>query len=303
MEFKKLLFMIFISFFVLAKAEALTRNEIILTAKTYKEMKWTCYAAYYSSSASKWIYESDNTYYGMAWSWNRWDTEAEFRKTVETNKMQPVQEAGIDCSGFVSRCWEFSWKEGTYNLENLSIIQGHTIYTLGAPGDFSNLLSGDMLVDYDNMGHAMIVYSVDDDNKKVYIYDAAVRTNEYKVDCREYKFSYVEECTPRSYFEHGIEEQSSSGYKYYTYNISPNPFYSLTQIKYALPTKSHITLKVYTVSGRLVKTLVDGKINPGTHTIVWNGRDKDGNSSSNGIYFIKFSTKDFCETKKVILLK
>lgn len=84
---------------------------------------------------------------------------------------------------------------------------------------------------------------------------------------------------------------------------APNPFGPSTFIHYALPTQSAVKLAVYDATGRLVRTLVDGPISAGNHSIVWDGADDRGNLVSSGIYFYSMKSGDFESTRKMTLLK
>lgn len=78
----------------------------------------------------------------------------------------------------------------------------------------------------------------------------------------------------------------------------PNPFNPTTQIQYSVPTNSFISLKVFTLLGEEVKTLVQGQKQPGTYEVTFNGE-----GLSNGIYMYQLRANDFVETKKLMLLK
>jgi hypothetical protein len=83
----------------------------------------------------------------------------------------------------------------------------------------------------------------------------------------------------------------------------PNPFNPTTRIEFSLKTRSHVTLRVYDVSGRLVRTLVDGVRDAGENRIDWKGINDRGANVASGVYFYKMNTKDFSDTKKMILLR
>ncbi len=90
-----------------------------------------------------------------------------------------------------------------------------------------------------------------------------------------------------------------------TYSLQasrPNPFYTTTEIRYSLPVTSRINLAVYDISGKLVKTLVNGTENLGFHRTVWNGVDASGKRQSSGLYFIRLETKNYTTTQKLIFI-
>jgi len=78
----------------------------------------------------------------------------------------------------------------------------------------------------------------------------------------------------------------------------PNPFNPTTDIAFDLPKASQVELTVYNVLGQEVTTLVNGKLDAGTHVIMW-----DAGSVSSGVYFYRLQAENFSETKKMMLLK
>lgn len=78
----------------------------------------------------------------------------------------------------------------------------------------------------------------------------------------------------------------------------PNPFNPTTKIKYSVPLKGHISLKVYNLLGQEVTTLFDGIRQVGNYSVNFNG-----SNLTSGIYFYRLSTENFIATKKFILIK
>ena len=62
-------------------------------------------------------------------------------------------------------------------------------------------------------------------------------------------------------------------------------------------------LSVFDVTGRLVRTLVNGSKDPGFHTVKWDGRDGKGNPAASGIYFSRIQAGSYTETKRMVLLR
>jgi len=84
----------------------------------------------------------------------------------------------------------------------------------------------------------------------------------------------------------------------------PNPFNPTTTIAYALAEPTFVKLRVYDVSGRLVRTLVDReREEPGDKRALWNGRDNTASEVASGIYFYRLETKGFVQTRKMVLLR
>jgi len=68
---------------------------------------------------------------------------------------------------------------------------------------------------------------------------------------------------------------------------APNPFSNATWFRYRLPAEASVTLGLYDVTGRLVRTLDDGVRGSGEHAVSWDGRDQDGHSVASGSYFAR----------------
>jgi hypothetical protein len=85
----------------------------------------------------------------------------------------------------------------------------------------------------------------------------------------------------------------------------PNPFNPSTTIRYSIRETSHVTLKIYDVEGRQVKTLVNQKQNPraGGYTVEWDGRNNAGNPVSSGVYFYRLVSKSSALTKKMVIIR
>ncbi len=78
----------------------------------------------------------------------------------------------------------------------------------------------------------------------------------------------------------------------------PNPFNPTTIISYELPADNVVSLEVYDMLGRKVKTLLSERQSAGAHSVTFNA-----SSFSSGVYFYRLTTGNFVETKKLILIK
>ena len=78
----------------------------------------------------------------------------------------------------------------------------------------------------------------------------------------------------------------------------PNPFNPATTIHYELPSAGHVSLRVYDLLGREIRTLVDERQNAGDHLVMFNA-----GSLPSGVYFYRLKAGDFVATKRLILLK
>jgi cytoskeletal protein CcmA (bactofilin family) len=86
----------------------------------------------------------------------------------------------------------------------------------------------------------------------------------------------------------------------------PNPFNPSTTISYNVDTSGMVSLKVYDIMGRLVKTLVDNHRssgNLGGYNVVWDGKDSQGKQVAAGLYIYSLQTPGGNMTKKMVLMK
>ena len=78
----------------------------------------------------------------------------------------------------------------------------------------------------------------------------------------------------------------------------PNPFNPVTTLRFALPTEAQVSLTIYNLQGRQVVSLIDGNMDAGYHSVVWNA-----DSHSSGIYFVKMIAGEYVNTQKLMLVK
>ncbi|MBN2564581.1 MAG: carboxypeptidase regulatory-like domain-containing protein [Candidatus Eisenbacteria bacterium] len=84
----------------------------------------------------------------------------------------------------------------------------------------------------------------------------------------------------------------------------PNPFNPRTTVRFDVPSRAAVGLRVYDVSGRLVRTLVNaGAHDPGRFSVEWNGTDERGTPVAAGVYFALLSVGDETVSGKMVLLK
>ncbi len=91
--------------------------------------------------------------------------------------------------------------------------------------------------------------------------------------------------------------------KFSLFQNYPNPFNPTTIIKFQIAKLSDVKLMVYDALGREVTTLVDEQLRPGTYEVDWNARHSGSSSYPSGVYFYRLVTKDFKETKKMLLIR
>lgn len=86
----------------------------------------------------------------------------------------------------------------------------------------------------------------------------------------------------------------------------PNPFNPTAVIEFTIGNdhpSSHITLRIYNITGQLVKILVDEEKTPGTYTVTWDGRNNSNEEVASGIYFYELKSNNLREAKRMVLIK
>jgi len=81
-------------------------------------------------------------------------------------------------------------------------------------------------------------------------------------------------------------------------NAYPNPFNPTTTLSFAIPIDSEVSLSIYNLQGREVVSLINGNMEAGYHSVVWNA-----DSHSSGVYFVKMVAGDYISTQKLMLVK
>jgi uncharacterized protein (DUF362 family) len=78
----------------------------------------------------------------------------------------------------------------------------------------------------------------------------------------------------------------------------PNPFNSSTSINFFLPDRQHVTIKLYSVTGQEIDTLVEGFVPAGHHLLQWNAHN-----IASGVYFYVMTAGNFRESRKMVYQK
>ncbi len=83
----------------------------------------------------------------------------------------------------------------------------------------------------------------------------------------------------------------------------PTPFSRNVKFTYSVPLRMNVKLALYDITGRLVKTFVNGEVEPGTHTVIWNGIGDDNKSCASGVYFCHLETEQGPLVRKLVLTR
>ncbi|MBN1154505.1 T9SS type A sorting domain-containing protein [candidate division KSB1 bacterium] len=100
-----------------------------------------------------------------------------------------------------------------------------------------------------------------------------------------------------------ISIESPKPQNFALYSNYPNPFNMRTVFKFQIPTPSHVTINIYNVLGRKIKTIVDEKKEAGLYSAVWDGFDDEGAPVVSGLYFYQMVASNFRQTRKLTVVR
>lgn len=94
----------------------------------------------------------------------------------------------------------------------------------------------------------------------------------------------------------------------------PNPFNPVTNIRFGIPYRWRddgykiddpikTRIVVYNIRGQRIRTLVDSKLEPGYHNVLWRGKDYKNNHVASGLYIYGIQAGEFKKAKRMVLLK
>ena len=98
-------------------------------------------------------------------------------------------------------------------------------------------------------------------------------------------------------------ESNETPNEFMLYTAFPNPFNPSTTIRFDLPEDSFVTINVYDMVGRHVKTLLNNNMPAGRRSIVWDSTNNLDQPVSAGTYFYTINTGEYSQTKKMVYLK
>jgi flagellar hook assembly protein FlgD len=84
---------------------------------------------------------------------------------------------------------------------------------------------------------------------------------------------------------------------------TPNPWSGGTEIRYDVASDTRVSIRIYSPTGRFIKSVVDRRMDPGQHSAVWDGKSASGNQVAAGIYFYKMEAGGFTATRKMLFMR
>ena len=100
-----------------------------------------------------------------------------------------------------------------------------------------------------------------------------------------------------------IEKNVDVPNSFVLYQNYPNPFNPTTKIKFSIDELSQVSLKIYNIMGQEIVELIDENLIPGFHSVQWDGKNKDGQLVSSGLYFAKLTSNKKSKLIKMLLIR
>ncbi len=302
---------------------SVTRDEALQIADTYVKHTWVCHDNNLTHGtvtapdgmqicSPGWIVIGENT--KIPYKWGGFNTLQEFDAELSKGKYAgdiytskdygSLYCVGVDCSGFVSRCWKLEYHCPTSAMPSVTV----------AYSSWEQLKKGDAI---HKVGHVrMCVQSNPSGTVDVVESSGA----DWRVTYRTYTFSQLTGYTPRYFI--GMTDMptvvvaASPPNGFLLEQNYPNPFNSNAKIEYQTAKSGNVSLKVYDILGREVTTLVDEEKPAGNYAVDFSagGGSASGGVASrlaglpSGVYFYRLSVVSdqgsiFVETRKMTLLR
>jgi len=224
----------------------------------------------------------------------------------------PVEISGFvvrDCSIYSNTHWEVRILEAGEPLCSGSF--GEIMRGRSSSGAFDVLLVGDYFY---SVGNVLNVHDVRNISSTMYIGNASYGTNRGVV-----LHNHLALCGPGAAVTvaplhcadpHEIADAVASAVDSNVPEYAdvlfatPNPFNPQTTIHFNLPRRTTVELRVYDLTGRIVRVLADDEVySAGNHSVVWRGLDETGRAMPSGTYLVRLQTDDGVRSRKVSLIR
>ena len=112
--------------------------------------------------------------------------------------------------------------------------------------------------------------------------------------------AYIDVLAPGTGVSEDVERKEGSAV---SLKARPNPFSNLSTIHYSIPHSTKVTLNLYSLTGNLIRTLIDENEPAGTNVVDWDRKDNLGKKVSSGVYILRLKAGNLTSTQKIVLLR
>jgi len=126
----------------------------------------------------------------------------------------------------------------------------------------------------------------------------------YIVEKESANYIYICDFYPDNYeLQKPFLEENTTPLSFKLYANYPNPFNLKTTIEFSLPESGYVSLVIFNIMGQKVRKLVSENMIPGTHSVVWDGRDENGSEIASGVYVSQLRMGNRITNVKMTLMK
>lgn len=101
----------------------------------------------------------------------------------------------------------------------------------------------------------------------------------------------------------GLEDAESRVISTFLAKNYPNPFSAHTTITFGIPSRQAVEVSVYNLAGQRIRTLQNGSLDAGIHTLTWDGRDNRQQTVANGVYLYRLKAAEQTLTERMVILR
>jgi hypothetical protein len=193
----------------------------------------------------------------------------------------------------MSTQFQITDNEGQYDSPLLNVQRDfeNLYWDTGAP----NYLPVDL-----NEGVNILQYTPDEniiDEGKTYWWRVRFRDKNLQWSDWSAEYSFTFQTTSKVNGKNAIIKKSR------LYENYPNPFNPQTTINFDIAHAGPVKLQIYSIEGKLVKTLVDGNRATGSYSVEWDGLNDQGRQVPSGIYFYAISSPGYYKVNRAVLVK
>ncbi len=190
----------------------------------------------------------------------------------------------------------------TNDLAQIDVVTGN-----GSAGDFD----GDSDIDMDDYTQFSVCFTGEDGGPVGLECTAGDFDGDSDIDCtdwEQFQFVWTDIGAPPSLpacLTVGVTDGGSTPSPFVTSLAPafPNPANPAAGIPFTIGAAGNVRLRIFDVTGRLTRTLVDEVRNSGDHHVVWDGTNDQGESVGSGLFFYQLDTEGFTNTKKLLIVR
>ena len=173
------------------------------------------------------------------------------------------------------------------------------------PGEYEDSVTVELLCETEDAEIRFTLNGEDPDEESMLYEEPLELTEDAIIKARAYKTLYLpsEILTAEYTIVVSVEDITEIAPVTDLYAAYPNPFNPTTTISFSLAEEGMVTLELFNARGQKIRTLVREWREAGKHSVIWNGKDEQGNQAGSGIYFYRMTADNYETVKKMMLIQ